>query len=448
LTVGVGQLAAASDIAGVQQLKQILSSEGLINFSEDGRPKAALAESWTFGQDGRSLTLRLRPNATFHDGSSVDGPTVAEILSRTLPGVMGRAFEDIDEISAQSNTEVRIGLRRPAPFLLEALESQIRKPDGSATGPFKATDADKSELVANDGYYLGRPAIDRIVLQGYPSVRAAWAAMLRKRIDMLYEVGADALESLTGASDVAVFTFVRHYQLLLVFNRTSPIFRDAGVRRALNQAVNGDKVIADGLNGHGARSSGLVWPSHWALTSNQSAFQGDSSDAAATLAPRKIKFVCLVPPEFERLALVLKREFEATGVEMTLREIPLEHLDQQILAGDFDAVLTELISGPSLFRVYRMWHSRGLFEGHFGNDHLDDALDRIRFSTSDDEYQAAVRGFQEAVVQDPPAVFIAWSERARAVSRRFDVRVERGRDILTTLRLWRPTNDLQYVDRN
>ena len=384
----------------------------------------------------------------FHDGSVVDAPTVAAILESTLPRYMGPAFDDIDGITVTPEDEIRIALRRPSPLLIEALDSAIRKSNGSATGPFKAVDAEKFELVANDGYYLGRPAIDKIVLQGYPSVRAAWAEMLRNHIDMLYEVGADALESLTGTTDVAVFTFVRHYQLLLVFNRKSPIFRDASVRRALNQAVNRDKVIADGLNGHGVSSSGLVWPNHWALTSNQSTFQVNPSDAAATLAPRKIKFVCLVAPEAERLALVLKREFEATGVEMTLREIPLEHLDQAMLSGDFDAVLTEFISGPSLFCVYRMWHSRGLFEGHVGNDHLDDALDRIRFSTSDDEYQAAVRGLQEAVVEDPPAVFIAWSERARAVNRRFDVPAEPGRDILTTLRLWRPTGALPYVNRN
>src|SRR5207247_5729894 len=122
----------------------------------------------------------------------------------------------IEGITAASESEIRIALRRPSPLLIEALESQIRKPNGSATGPFKSGDPDKSQLVANDSYYLGRAAIDKIVVQRYPSVRAAWAEMLRNHIDMLYEVGADALESLTGATDISVFTFVKRYQLLLV----------------------------------------------------------------------------------------------------------------------------------------------------------------------------------------------------------------------------------------
>ena len=49
-------------------------------------------------------------------------------------------------------------------------------------------------------------------------------------------------------------------------------------------------------------------------------------------------------------------------------------------------------------------------------------------------YRAGVAAFQRAIVDDPPAIFLAWSERARAVSTRFDVPVEPGRDILSTLR--------------
>jgi len=48
-----------------------------------------------------------------------------------------------------------------------------------------------------------------------------------------------------------------------------------------------------------------------------------------------------------------------------------------------------------------------------------------------------VAAFQRAMVASPPAIFLAWSERARAVSGRFDVHEEPGRDILNTIRQWR-----------
>jgi peptide/nickel transport system substrate-binding protein len=449
LTIGIGQLAASSDIAGVQQLKQILSREGLVNFSEDGRPRPALAEGWTTGSDGRSLTIRLRKNAKFHDGSPADTSTLVPILRNTLPSWMGPAFDDINRITASSDTgEITIELRRPSPLLIEALESPIRKQDGSATGPFMPAEEDRPELLANSDYYLGKPAIDQIAIQRYPTVRAAWADLLRNRIDMLYEVGPDALESLTGASDVSVFTFVRHYQVLLIFNTQLPIFKEALVRRALNLAVDRTELIADGLNGHGVPSNGLVWPEYWALKGDDAVLPFDGRAAAETLRPRKIKFVCLVPPEFERLALVLKRQFDAVGVEMELHDTTLEDLDKAFAARKFDAILTDFISGPSVFRVYRAWHSQGSLRGLIGNTTVDKALDKVRFAASENEYRNSIKDLQRIVAQDPPAVFLAWSQRARAVNRRFDVHSEPNRDILPTLRLWRPTNDQQFVNRN
>jgi len=56
---------------------------------------------------------------------------------------------------------------------------------------------------------------------------------------------------------------------------------------------------------------------------------------------------------------------------------------------------------------------------------------------NDAEYKAGAAAFQRAMIEDPPAIFLAWSERLRAVSTRFDVYVEPGRDIFSTLRLWR-----------
>jgi hypothetical protein len=83
------------------------------------------------------------------------------------------------------------------------------------------------------------------------------------------------------------------------------------------------------------------------------------------------------------------------------------------------------------------------------SDAIDASLDRIRHARTDDEYRAGVTGFQQAIVDEPPAIFLVWGERARAVSRRFEVPTpEAGRDVLATLRLWRPVNSPQLASRN
>jgi hypothetical protein len=75
----------------------------------------------------------------------------------------------------------------------------------------------------------------------------------------------------------------------------------------------------------------------------------------------------------------------------------------------------------------------------YANARVDAALDTIRRSLTDEEYKRGVSAFHQAIVEDPPAIFLAWNERARAVSRRFAVpTTEPNIDILGSLRLWRP----------
>jgi hypothetical protein len=87
--------------------------------------------------------------------------------------------------------------------------------------------------------------------------------------------------------------------------------------------------------------------------------------------------------------------------------------------------------------------------GGFGNTTIDAALDRVRHAGSDDALRQAIVGLQQAFMDDPPAIFLAWSVRARAVSTRFVVpSVESGRDVLSTLRLWKPATADLRASRN
>ena len=134
---------------------------------------------------------------------------------------------------------------------------------------------------------------------------------------------------------------------------------------------------------------------------------------------------------------------------MALEEIPQAQLIERLGKGDYETMLFPFISGPTLFRPYLVWHSGTTFNwGHFGGPNIDKALDAVRFSGSDTDYRAAVASLNQIFAEDPPAVFLAWQKNARAVSRRFSVPSEPGRDILGTLRLWKPAADTRQASRN
>jgi peptide/nickel transport system substrate-binding protein len=448
LRVGVGGLAQQTPQAGLRPLVGNLSIEGLVNLNEDGRPRPWLAEGWTTSADGLLLTIHLRDGARFHDGSPVSPPDVVAALRSTLPRAMGPAFQDVVAIEPSGDRNVRITLKAPSPFVLDALESPIERSGGIGTGPYVATP--QGAMQAFGAYYLGKPTLDKLTVTSYPSVRAAWAELLRGNLDMLYEVNIDALESLQAARNISVFSFVRRYQYLIILGTRFKAFESAEIRRELNAALTRESLVGQALNSYGVPSTGPIWPQHWAL-SPSSPRLGFDRELARKLMARRLRFTCLVPPDttYERLALHVKQQLAGVGVDMNVEEASEDSIVAAMRSGDFDAALVDGISGPSLFRLYQRWHTGGPFNLRtaFDGRVIDAALDEIRHAHSDDEYRTGVARLQQAFVDDPPAIFLAWAERARAVSRRFDVPApEKGRDVLATLRLWRPAS--QIASRN
>jgi len=453
LRMGVGGLPQQTQQAGLPALAGNLALEGLVVPYEDGRLRPWLAESWKTSADGLSVSISLRRNAKFHDGNGVTAPVVADALKQNLPKLLGPAFNNIREIVAKGDWQLNIEFNKPSRFVIEALETAIQEPGRPdvGSGPYTSSSAKPSELLANQDYYLGRPNITRIELIPYANVRTAWAELLRGNIDMLYETTIEALDSLQASSDVAVYSYVRHYQYMIVFGSRSALFKSPDIRRELNAAINREALVKEVLNGHGVPSTGPVQRSHWALDPKAPQF-GFDPQLAARLRSRHLKFTCLVPADsvYEPIALAVKQQLAAAAVDMEVKEVPQEQVVHETANGEFDALLVDPVSGPSLFRSYRHWYSKMTFKPHpLESERIDAALLQIDRATSDNEYRVAVTSFLQAMVDDPPAIFLAWGERARAVSRKFDVVTEeKGRDILINLRLWRPAGMQQAVSRN
>lgn len=444
LTMAFGLSSGQNPQSGARQAVIIIASESLVAFGRDGRPQSRLADNWTVSEDGKTLKVRLRPSATFHDGQAVTATTVGGVLTKQLRSRLGAAFDDVEEIRTLSPLELEFVLKRPSRFILEALADipieADELPGGvpNGTGPFKIVQLSErgGEMVANDAYYGGRPSIDRIQIKPYSSVRAAWADMLRGQADMLYEVGPDAIEILQPSKAIRVISHLRNYAVIGILNVRRPPLRDPALRRALNTALDRQSLVADILKGHGVPADGSVWPTNWAYDQQAPVF-GYAPRAPGTTRTR---LTCLIGDvALERLALALQQQLQRIGVDLTCELIPVDNALAKVASGDFDVFLADAQMGPTLLQNYRTWRTgapRNL--GGFSSAKVDAALDRIGSSANDDEYRAGVAALQRAIYDDPPAIFIAWSERARAVSTRFDVPIEPGRDILGTLRQWKP----------
>ena len=450
LRIGVALPYGADPRVGLNPAAQSLQSEYLGTLNADGRIGPRVAERWTRSADGRDWTFRLAPNLRFQDGTAATAGEVVQMLSAAMKDDFQRLFhprlQDILALETIDDRQIRVRTRVPRLLTLDDLTDLPLTPAAGGRG----LAAFASDPVTEDGftarattnYFRGRSTIDVVEFRSHRSLRAAWAALMRDEIDALYEVNRDAVEFVEREQRVRVYPFLRPFVATLVFNVHRPQLTSVAVRRALSQIVDRDAIVKTAYRGRAEVADGPLRPNHWLLA----AVRKNTTAQTKERVPEKVRIRCLVAPSvetqpFERLALVLQKQFADAGVDLELEALTVKDLMRRLNIGDFDAVLLEAIGGAPTW-MYGMWHSpaRGstpfIASGYTG---ADKELDEMQMARDEEELKRAVAAVYQKMAEDPPAIFIAWPEVARAVSTRFEVPVERGVDIMGgNLWLWRP----------
>ncbi len=468
LTVGVPQTVEDDRTRNIGSLASYQTFQLLTASSADGRPTPVLVESWTVSQDGLAWTLRLRAGVTFSDGTPLRAAHVEQYFREAAGAAEGSAgsvcLADVVGVTTPSDREIVVRLSRPCSLLLDDLDYTASKPGPGTkpigTGPFVETSstADTITLTANEHYFDGKPAIDQVVIRSYETLREAWAEMLRGNVDFLWDVSPEAAEFLRAQSSVELRAHLGYVAYTIVFNSAREPFRRTEIRRALNLAVDREALLRQALRNQGRVAASPIWPNHWARPTERRplAYQPAAAATALRMALGKARepargagtplltFTCLVPEGFtvyERLALLVQQQLRTAGVEMRIEAPQSGAFNQRIFAGEFDAVLLPLLSGPRLSYQYQLWHSAPTRWNYwrYGSPQVDDALARIRDTVDPDGVSSAVALLDEALRADPPGIPLVWSQSLQAVSRRFVVPDSgRGRDALHVLWAWKP----------
>ena len=464
LSIGYAGPAEAGVATGLDQLIGRLTREGLVLTGPDGRVEPILAKSWSVDA-GKTIVLTLRKDVVFHDGSPMTAEDVKASLDRSRANprtvTANPMIGDIESVEATDPHRIVINLARPSAQLVMfnlsvGVEKQGPNDEPVGTGPFfvESTSADETTLRANP-HYRTRSEIDAVRIRTYPTLRTAWAAMMRSEIDFLFNVPIEARDFVEADPNVRVFSSDTPYAYALVFNTRRPPFDDPRVRVALSRAVDREAIIDSTFQGHSSVASGL-WTSHWVYNGVELTYDYEprvalrqlraisqpravSADRRPTGLPTLLEFEVLVGTDLARIepmALMMQRQLRQIGVDMAIDAKPFGAVAQQIRGDTWDAVLLPVNTARNLSRLYVYWHSsqQSAVSGFTG---VDDTLESLRSSETEAETSALASELQRILFEEAPAVFLAGLEEARAVSRRFDVPDEPGRDIVETLWQWR-----------
>jgi ABC-type transport system substrate-binding protein len=439
----IGSFGSDSSVRG---LVSLFSAEPLIAVDWDGRPIFGIAESATASEDGTQLKLRLRSNVKFHNGERVTADAVRALLQGSLVG------RSISRITADDELTLTLTLVHPFGVRLESLHMHSlldeKRPE-VRTGPFKVVSSDPPVLEGFTDYYQGSPLVKRVTIKRYPSQRAALTAMMRGEVNFLHEVSREAIEFVQAGGDFQAYPLLRPYVIPLVFNLRHPVLSKREVRVALNEAIDRDEVVRNGMRGHGEVAEGPFWPFHWGYTRGRypSPYNPEAAkvrlDAAGVPVrpardnepPSRFRFTCLVPggdARFERIALVVQRQLLAVGVDMDLRPATQMEVVKSIKSHDFDAVIFEMVIGRTLDWPSMFWHSRNPYFDH-GYSASDDAFDRMQRARTDDEVRLAISEVMAQLRDESPAIFLAIPREARAADKSIRIPYDTDRDVFYTL---------------
>jgi peptide/nickel transport system substrate-binding protein len=352
---------------------------------------------------------------------------------------------------------LRINLTRPDSFLLTDLANvPLPHPENQAVGlgPYKRTSDSATRLEAFGDYYRGRPSIDVVSVEEFGEARTSWAALMRGQLDAVHEIAPEAIDFIQaeGQTLVRTFSFTRPYFISLFFNVRHPILKNPKVRQALSYGVDRQAIIDFAMNGQGVVAEGPIWPFHWSYSAAGKLYSKNieaatlrldaaglrEKPASAGRMPSRFRFRCLTlanDTRYEKIALVLQKQLFEIGVDMEIESAPMSNLIGRMQSGQFDAMLVERTSGRALAWTYFFFHSSLMSAGYSAADAI---LDRLRKATDDGDVRKGVGDFQQILYDDPPAIFIAWPQVARVVSSRFQVPEEKGRDVMSSLWLWKP----------
>ncbi len=311
----------------------------------------ALAESWEFGDDGLSLTIKLKQGVTWHDG----GPFVADDVVFTINRVKDPAngstlapqLATVETAMAVDAHTVRLELNATSPGLLTALAPvQIiaeRNVDDLAvspigTGPFRFVDWVPGDFIRvekfTDYRIAGRPLLDAIEWRIVPDSQARLSALQDGSLQMVALVeGRDVIQAQSIGGIQVIST--KPYNLYEIFNINCqrPPFDDKRMRQALSYAIDRDSYVRTVWFGLARATSNPVPPEMPTyLPDSAGRYPYDPARTEALLAElgftrqNPLTMEILTPLGFDSLkslSLLLQDSLTRLGHNVTVRELEI-----------------------------------------------------------------------------------------------------------------------------
>lgn len=338
--------------------------EGLLDMPRPGVWRPLLATGWW--QTGpRTWRFQIRPGVRFHDGRPLDAQAVAFSLRRAAQGPQRdllplKAVRVLGPLAVEVSADCPDLLPRLAHAGLVLSPGSVREGgligDPVGTGPYRFLRRQGGRVVLgfNRDYWGGDHGLkaDELVFAPSPGGDQLIADLAAGRVQVALGLNPHLKMALmTSGAPVRLYTQPSARQYFLVVN-PSPrrpagqvALYDPEFRRALNQALDLERIIDVVLLGNGLAPDGVLNPQiHGYRPQPRPPYDPvGARRTIARLAPQGLDLVLAVPrgryPMAESVCQAVARYLEQAGVGVRVVEVPWPQFLAKVLerdTGDWD----------------------------------------------------------------------------------------------------------------
>ena len=428
--------------------------DGLLRFDGNSQKiMPALAESWKVSDDGLVWTFKLRKGVNFHDGTPLNADAVVFSFERQRDlkhpyyskyfGRFTSKFAAIKVTQKVDDSTVQMVLNEPSPSILASLPFYVghivsptavkKDPEGFrknpvGTGYFKFVKwvkDDHIEYVANKDYWDGPPKVDRLIVKVIPDNEVRLLALKKGEIHIAYGIDPSHYTEIEKSSDLKLYTATSLGYGSVAMNCEEPPFDNVKVRKAMQYAVNTERIFKTVFYAYGERAVQPIpsmWPGH---NPDLPRYEYSPEKAKSLLAeagfPKgfKTNFLCFTnprnfQPDPRSLATLVKSDLAKVGVEADINLVHWQTFLDTVGKGGYGFCPGGWTAGtldPDGILPNR-FHSRYIRKidctnlGRYRSARADELIDKGRAVTDPKKREKMYQEVAAEIYKDSPEIFI------------------------------------------
>lgn len=433
-----------------------LMYENLINIGSNGKAEPNIAENWSFNEEGNVLTLNLRNDVCFSDGSRLTAYDVAytlKTIDRAETSYYKNCTNNIKTWSVTGDYAMTITFYNSSgnniyylsfPVISRTLyggdyAEEGDSPDTALTnGLYRFESLSKAKqltLVASLNCFNGMSGVNKIIVT-MTKDRDTQINLFSQGISDLLPADETELAGQNTAFVLNKTNYVTNIYDFIGFNFNNKIFSDRNIRQAVAYSVDEDNIINSIYLGNAEKAYSPISSTSWLYDSGVFGYEYDIPTAKMLLEQsgwrfrtsstvrensngEKLAATILVNKENDernQVAQMLSDSLQVLGFDVSIDSVDYETYKQKVESSSFDILVGSWTLSP--VNDFTFMFETGNNSIGYSSEKMDDYIKSCNTAVTDEQMTSAYSKLQKYISQEIPYISLVFRQSSVYSSQR------------------------------